>query len=67
MLFFAHGFVLDQFDKLVAKHHRARGVGQVATDLEGLLVHLFGHAAVMQQIIGKLTQAFAEAAAAGIK
>ncbi|MNO75742.1 hypothetical protein D3C76_667990 [compost metagenome] len=64
---FGERLVLDQLQHFVAEHHRALGGGQVAADLEGRLVHLAGHAAVLDQVLDQLREAVQHALAAGIQ
>ncbi|MCY1424505.1 hypothetical protein D9M71_402520 [compost metagenome] len=61
------GFVLDQLQQLIAKHHRAFGDAQIVAHLESSLVHLAGHAAVFDQVPGQLQEAIKNALAAGFK
>ncbi|MNR02214.1 hypothetical protein D3C85_1180560 [compost metagenome] len=67
VLFFAHRLVLDQFQQLVAKHHRARRGRQVAADLEGLRVDLARQAVVVPQIIEQVVDAAHQAQATGVE
>ncbi|MNJ50310.1 hypothetical protein D3C77_455790 [compost metagenome] len=64
VLFFAHGLVLDQLQQLVAKNHRPRGGGQVATDLERLGVDLARQPIVVAQVVNQMVQASEQAQAA---
>ncbi|MDT4858522.1 hypothetical protein FQZ97_929950 [compost metagenome] len=59
--------VLDQFQYLVAEHHRSFAGGQVAADLEGGLVHLAGHAAIADDVLDQVAEAVEQALAAGIQ
>ncbi len=67
VLALAQRLVLDQFQHLVAEHHRALRGGEVATDLEGGLVHLAGHAAVVHQVFEQVADAIEQADPAGIE
>ncbi|MNF72317.1 hypothetical protein D3C84_542890 [compost metagenome] len=61
------GFVLDQFQHVVAEHHGAFGRGEVLADLEGIHVHLAGHAAVVHQVLRQVGEAVQQALAAGLE
>ncbi|MCY1420417.1 hypothetical protein D9M71_360370 [compost metagenome] len=63
----AQRLVLDQFEDVVAEHHRARRGGEVAADLEGVPVHLAGHAAVVAQVAEQMAHALEQALAAGVE
>ncbi|MNQ83859.1 hypothetical protein D3C85_989610 [compost metagenome] len=67
VLLLAHRLVLDQLEQLVAVHHRTGGDRQVAADLEGLLAHLAGHAAVVQQVVEQVADALEQTDAAGVE
>ena len=67
VLALAQRLVLDQFQHLVAEHYRALRGGEVAADLEGGLVHLAGHAAVVHQVFEQVADAIEQADPAGIE
>ncbi|MNM85645.1 hypothetical protein D3C81_977700 [compost metagenome] len=67
MHLFGDGAVLDQFQHIVAVHHRAFAGAQVLAHFEGIHVHLAGHAAVVDHVLGQVGQAIEQALAAGFE
>lgn len=61
------GVVLDQLQHIVAVHHGAFTGAQVLAHLEGVHVHLAGHATVVDQVLGQVGQAIEQALAAGFE
>ncbi len=61
------GAVLDKLQYIVAVHHRAFAGAQVLAHFEGVHVHLAGHAAVIDHVLGEVGQAVEQALAAGFE
>ncbi|MNM66232.1 hypothetical protein D3C81_777080 [compost metagenome] len=60
-------FVLDQFQHIVAEHHRAFGHAQALADLERAHVDLARHAAVVHHVLGEMRETVEQAFAAGFE